>query len=86
MENNYNFDCGIIYRPHEKPQIIFIVEKYFEDFKDAFNKYINKLKEDIQLQYNFHAALYSIEQKYFSTYSDDISNVSGKGFSFKNFL
>jgi hypothetical protein len=46
MDNQQPINCGITYDPHNKPQIIFYVKQYFNDFKLAFEKYRNELKTE----------------------------------------
>ena len=35
--------CGITYDPSRRPSLVFVVDKYFEDFKKAFNNYYDAL-------------------------------------------
>ncbi|MGB6672781.1 MAG: hypothetical protein WBE34_10130 [Candidatus Nitrosopolaris sp.] len=48
-------DCGIFYDSNHSPSIIFVLDQYFEDFKNAVNKYYKKLiiDRDSQLIINF---------------------------------
>jgi len=43
MDCEQSINCGINYDPRKNPQIIFYVKQYFQDFKDAFEKYYNRL-------------------------------------------
>ena len=36
-------DCGIFYDPNHSPSTIFVLDKYFEDFKNAMSEYYKKL-------------------------------------------
>jgi hypothetical protein len=38
-----NATCGIIYATKNPSLLIFVVDKYFDDFKTAFNNYYNDL-------------------------------------------
>jgi hypothetical protein len=58
-----NVTCGIIYDTSKNPSLIFVVDKYFEDFKNAFNTYFDDLfgtqnkAADAELQSNFDRAI-----------------------------
>lgn len=51
--------CSITYNRNSSPQIVFYVNQYFADFKNAFEKYYDQLKNDTSgsLLKNFENAL-----------------------------
>ena len=74
--------CGITYDKTSNPQIVFYVKQYFDDFKNAFEKYYNQLKYDTSgsMLKNFENALRSINSSLISKLSKDFrEDVSGKG-------
>jgi hypothetical protein len=83
MESPPNIICGISYNPHNCPQVIFYVKKYFEDFQNAFEKYYNQLKSDTSLLTSFGQALQSIQSSLIGRLSASgtsfIEDVIGKG-------
>jgi hypothetical protein len=52
-------DCGIFYDSNHSPSIIFVLDKYFEDFKNAVNECYNNLiiDRDSHLIINFDKAV-----------------------------
>jgi hypothetical protein len=52
-------DCGIFYDPKHSPSTIFVLDKYFEDFKNAMDEYYKKLiiDRDSNLALNFDKAM-----------------------------
>jgi hypothetical protein len=76
-----NATCGIIYGPPKYPSsLIFVVDKYFEDFKNAFNKYYNRLLGTSNgiLQGNFDRAINGMLVCPFSS-SSGLTGQSGAG-------
>lgn len=53
MDNTQSINSGITYDPNNKPQTVFYVKKYFEDFKNAFDKYFTKLQTESTVLANF---------------------------------
>ncbi|MFY9794311.1 MAG: hypothetical protein WA323_18500 [Candidatus Nitrosopolaris sp.] len=84
MDSPANITCGISYDPHDSPQVIFYVKKYFEDFRNAFEKYYSQLKSDASLSTNFGKAIQSVKSNLLGRLSASetsfIEDVSGKGF------
>jgi hypothetical protein len=62
MDSHQALNCSITYDPHANPQIVFYVNQYFHDFKNAFEKYYKKLKADTTASTlnDFESALRSI--------------------------
>ena len=52
--------CGVVYKRGGTPKFIFIVEKYFDDFLMAFDKYEIVLKSSPSLIQKFNDALVSV--------------------------
>jgi len=52
-------DCGIFYDSKHSPSTIFVLDKYFEDFKNAMDEYYKKLiiDRDSNLALNFDKAM-----------------------------
>jgi hypothetical protein len=72
--------CGITYDPKSNPKIVFCVNQYFSDFKNAFEKYYNQLKNDTtgSMLAKFQDALQSIDSSVInklgsSTFRSDLS-------------
>jgi hypothetical protein len=78
--------CGIMYDLSKYPPLQFIVDKYFEDFKEAFRKYSDDLlgtcgkAPDINLQTNFDAAINGMPESPFRS-SSGLTRESGRGSS-----
>jgi hypothetical protein len=60
MDKPIDVNCGITYNSTVKPQIIFYVKQYFEDFKTAFEAYYNRLQTDPNVLTKFSDALESV--------------------------
>jgi hypothetical protein len=78
--------CGIIYDPSKQPSLVFVVDKYFEDFKKAFSSYYEDLLgttgkiPNYTLQSNFDAAINGMLKGPFSL-SSGLTRESGSGLS-----
>ena len=76
--------CGIVYDTSKKPSLEFIVDKYFEDFKNAFERYRDDLLGTINkppikiLQTNFDNAINGMPESPFSP-SSGLTRESGRG-------
>lgn len=74
--------CSIIYNRSSSPQIVFYVNQYFADFKNAFEKYYDQLKNDTSgsLLKNFENALRGINSsligKLSTNFNEDVSGRS----------
>jgi hypothetical protein len=75
--------CGVTYDPNSNPQIVFYVNQYFTDFKNAFEQYYDQLNKDstgLMLR-NFESALHSINSSLIGRLSKSFrEDVSGKSF------
>ncbi len=80
MDNTQAINSGITYDPNNKPQTIIYVKKYFEDFKNAFDKYYEKLKTDPIMPTNFVKAHTNAKSSLINGMSTNFSSaVSGVG-------
>ena len=83
-----NATSGIIYDTSKNPSLIFVVDKYFEDFKNAFNTYHDDLfgtqnkAADAGLQSNFDKAINGMSIGPFSS-SSGLKGLSGAGINLK---
>jgi hypothetical protein len=79
--------CGIMYDISKNPSLIFVVDKYFDDFKNAFNNYYKDLlgtsnkAPNIVLQGKFDDAIKGMSIGPFLP-SSGLKGESGSGFSF----
>lgn len=81
MDCSQSINCGITYDPSKDPQIVFYVRQYFRHFKDAFEKYYDRLKTDQsgELLRNLENALRGINSSLIGKISGDFrQDVSGK--------
>jgi hypothetical protein len=81
IDSPYQINCGIAYDHNKDPQIVFYVKQHFQDFKNAFEKYYDKLKTDQSgnLLGNFENALCSINSSLIGRTSGNFGeDVSGK--------
>ena len=80
MEVSQPLKCGIIYDLTRLPQLVFVVKRYFEDFKNAFDLYSKKLDSDPSVLKDFGQALSSVNSSLLQQGipSDFRSSVSGK--------
>jgi hypothetical protein len=72
--------CGITYNKQSSSQIVFYVNQYFTDFKNAFEQYYEQLKNDTSgsMLKNFENALDSIKSDLIGKLPTDFSkDVSG---------
>jgi hypothetical protein len=60
MEVSQPLKCGIIYDLTGSPQLVFVVKRYFEDFKNALDLYSKKLDSDPSVLKDFGQALSSV--------------------------
>lgn len=60
MHKKRNMTCGISYRKSHRPILKFVVEQYFDDFKDAFKKYESEVKAKSYYAQKFNDALNSV--------------------------
>ena len=81
MNSKQRINSGIIYDSNSKPQIIFYVKNYFEDFIDAFVKYYEKLKTDTVVITNFGIALTNVNSRLINDMSTDFSSAVSGGWS-----
>lgn len=78
--------CGIIYDLSKRPTLVFVVDKYFEDFKKAFSDYYNDLlgttgkAPNTKLQSDFDLAINGMLAGPFSS-SSGLTGESGSGIS-----
>lgn len=78
--------CGIIHDPSKRPALVFVVDKYFEDFKKAFSDYYNDLlgttgkAPNIRVQSDFDLAINGMLAGPFSS-SSGLTGESGSGIS-----
>jgi hypothetical protein len=76
--------CGILYNPSKQPSLEFDVNKYFDDFKKAYNDYYDDVigtavkSPDITLQASFDAAINGMPESPFSS-SSGLTRESGGG-------
>ena len=61
MYRKKTMNCGITYDRKGIPKIEFVVEQYFDDFKNAFNDYCNRIQKEPDLVNRFVEALKSID-------------------------
>jgi hypothetical protein len=82
LDSSLTINCGITYDPNNYPQIVFYVNQYFQDFRNAFQKYYMNLKTDQSgfLVAKFGDALYSINSSLIGriarNFRDDVSGKS----------
>lgn len=73
--------CGIVYDPSKRPALIFVVDEYFKDFKDAFNSYYTDLLgTNVGLQSKFDSAINGMKVGPFASPSG-LKGESGAGIS-----
>jgi len=60
MYRKSQMSCAILYDPMATPKIMFVVEQYFDDFKNAFNGYYSRIQKEPNLVDRFVAGLNSI--------------------------